>query len=150
MSLEQVLKQYAEWRVVVETYDQLVQDLASIQISLEKLLPKETSSIAETHLEHQHKTMQNLLSYVNEELETDISQLREQSRNVKTTLDIYNNTLDELSTMKQAFALLTSSGHFDSEEAEFSKAEYDEEIARLTKNVENAYKYLISLVGVKE
>ena len=150
MNLDQILEQYAEWRVVVDTYDKLIQEIASTKVSLEKFLPTGTISIVENHLERQQKTLQNLLSYVQEELKTEIPALHTKVRDMRAILDIYDNALNELSTIQQAYELLERSGHFDTEGAEFSKDEYIEEIRRLQKNTEDTYEYLIEVAGVKE
>lgn len=150
MDLDQILEQYAEWRSVVDTYDKLIQEIAATKVSLEKFLPKEVSSPTKDLLAYQQETLQNLLAYTQKELKTDVSMLRVKVRDLRTTLDIYDIALNELSTMQQAFILLNRSNHFDTEEAEFSKTEYEEEITRLQDNVKNTYEYLVEFVGLKE
>ena len=148
MSLDQILEQYARWRSVIDTHDKLIQEIASTKISLEKFLPKEISSLTEDHLAYQQETLQNLFLYTQKELKTEVSILRIKVRNLRTALDIYDIALNELSTMQQAFILLNRSNHFETEGAEFSKAEYEEEITRLQGSVGNTYEYLREFVGL--
>ena len=150
MDLEKILEQYAEWRVVVDTHDTLIQDIASTKISLEKFLPADLVSTNERRLAHQQETLRNLLSYLQKELKIEISILRTKVRNLRVILDSYDNSLNELSTMQQAYTILKRSGHFSTEETDFSKTEYEEEIKRLKDNVENVYEYLVDFVSIKE
>ena len=150
MDLEKILEQYAEWRVVVDTHDTLIQDIASTKISLEKFLPAELTSSTERHLEYQQKTLQNLLSYLQKDLEIGVSALRTKVRNLRVILDSYDHALNESSTMQQAYTILNRSGHFSTEETDFSKTEYEEEIKRLKDNIENVYEYLVDFVSIKE
>lgn len=150
MNLDKILEQYAEWRVVVDTHDTLIQEIASIKISLEKFLPTELVSTNEHHLMLQQETLQNLFLYLQKELKIEISVLRTKVRNLRVILDSYDNALNELSTMQQAYTILKRSGHFSTEETDFSKTEYKDEITRLQHSCKNIYEYLIEFVGIKE
>ena len=150
MNLDKILEQYAEWRVVVDTHDTLIQEIASIKISLEKFLPTELVSTNEHHLMLQQETLQNLFLYLQKELKIEISVLRTKVRNLRVILDSYDKALNELSTMQQAYTILKRSGHFSTEETDFSKTEYTDEITRLQHSCKNIYEYLIEFVGIKE
>ena len=150
MDLDLVLIKHAELRTVVEAYEQVLQEIASKRLYLEHLVVEEDIESFQTRLSHLHSTYDKIKVYLNETLKLDISGVRELVSKLKSNVDIYTNTFDDLSSIKEARKLLKQGGHFDDDEGSITELEYIGEMDRLSGVLSDVFDNMKFLIGEKE
>jgi len=150
MNLDLVLIKYAELRTVVDTYERVLQETASHRLSLEHFVSEEDVVSFQTRLFILDSTHTRIQVYIDETLKLDLKEIRELISRLKSNIEIYTNTFDDLFSVKEAFGLLKTGGHFDNDEDDLNQSEYVDEIARLDKVLSDVLNRLQSLIGEKE